>query len=182
MRILRTGLAALLVIAAGALESAAHAQDLPLSAFFGRWVGGGVAENPGSLFFEETARDLDVLIGPTDGGFQVIWSTVLRKGGDPANPDIERKTTELTFRATDRANVFAAVPENSPYSESGLSWARLEGDTLTTYTIRVLEDGSYSMASYARTVGVGGMDLAFKSIRDGETVRTVKAKLVKHSE
>ena len=66
----------------------AAAADLPLDAFYGRYQGSGIAENRDSLYFGVTVRDLDVLIGAEGSGFFVEWTSVIRSGGDPANPDV----------------------------------------------------------------------------------------------
>ena len=64
------------------------AGNIQIDAFYGRWKGTGMAETPGSVYFSMTARDLDVLIAPKGEGFTVSWTTVLRQGGDPDNPDV----------------------------------------------------------------------------------------------
>jgi hypothetical protein len=43
----------------------------------------------------------------------------------------------------------------------------------------ISSQGNYDMQSYARTLSGAGMDLVFTRIRDGEPVRSAKAKLVK---
>jgi hypothetical protein len=94
MRI-RMALAALALLALPA--SMAQAQDLPLKAFFGHYQGNGIAESSDSLYFGVTMRDMDVVIEPSAQGFFVTWTTVIRQGGDPNNPDIRRKGTEIEF-------------------------------------------------------------------------------------
>ena len=56
----------------------AQAADLNIKAFFGKFQGGGVAENDDSLYFGVTARDFDVDIQPADTGFSVSWTSVIR--------------------------------------------------------------------------------------------------------
>ncbi len=170
-----------LAVLATAWATAALAQDLPIQAFYGRYSGGGVAESPDSLFFDVTARDLDVLIEAAGSGFRVEWTTVLRKGGDPNNPENVKKTTEITFQPTNQPNVFIERSAGDQFAGTPISWARIENQTLSTYTFIIEEDGVYSLASYSRTVSAGGMDLLFQSIRDGQPVRSVKAKLVKQA-
>ena len=41
------------------------AEDLRTAAFFGQWIGSGIAHSQDSLYFGVTVRDLDVRIGPT---------------------------------------------------------------------------------------------------------------------
>ncbi|MCP4330924.1 MAG: hypothetical protein GY791_21255 [Alphaproteobacteria bacterium] len=177
MRILATAI--ILAASLTAWTTGAGAQNLSIKAFYGHYSGGGVAESPDSLFFDVTARDLDVVIEPASSGFRVAWTTVLRKGGDPNNPEIVKRTTEISFQPTDKPNIFVEKRSVTPFDGTPLSWARIEGQTLSTYTFVIEDDGVYSLASYARTVSAGGMDLVFTSIRDGQPVRSVKAKLIK---
>ncbi len=46
----------------------------------------------------------------------------------------------------------------------------------------IRDDGGYEVQSYARTLTAQGMDLVYGRVRDGDTVRTVKGKLVKYAE
>jgi len=170
-------LAALVVFLA--VTGSAAAQNVSIKAFYGHYSGGGVAESPDSLFFDVTARDLDVVIAPAPGGVRIAWTTVLREGGDPNRPKVIKKSTEITFKATDRPDLFIENRSANPYDGTPLSWARIKDRTLTTYTFVIEENGVYGLSTYARTVSGGGMDLLFTSVHDGQPIRSVKAKLVK---
>lgn len=174
---------AIIVIAAYVAPAAVAQtqQTLPIAAFYGHYAGGGVAEDPDSLFFEATARDFDVAIGPAGNGFHINWTTILRKGGDPENPKIVKRSSELTFVPTDKPDVFMAEPNGNAALGEPVSWARLSGHTLTTYTFEIDENGIYHLSSYARSLDGGGMILEFKSLRDGHPVRVVTGRLVKQS-
>ena len=63
---------------------AAQAQDLTPAHFFGTFQGSGFAEDNDSIYFGTTVRDLDVIIAPSGGGFNVTWTTIIRGGGDPS--------------------------------------------------------------------------------------------------
>src|SRR3546814_3742207 len=82
---------------------AGAADPLPTDAFYGHYQGAGVAENADSLYFGVTVRDIDVRIGPREGGFFVEWTSVIRAGGDPDKPEVRRRTATLAF-----------VPGNAP--------------------------------------------------------------------
>ena len=92
----------------------ATAQDLPLAAFFGTFKGGGVAENSDSIYFGVTVRDFDVSIQPAENGFRVDWATIIRRGGDPNNPQIKRKSQSATFQLTDKPGVYRAMDLADP--------------------------------------------------------------------
>ena len=93
------------------------APDLPVSAFFGKFNGGGVAQNRDSIYFAVTARDFDITIGPAPGGgFRVDWTSVIRRGGTPERPDIRRKTSTRTLAPTGVAGAFRGTMSGDPLS------------------------------------------------------------------
>lgn len=158
----------------------AHAQrTLTPAAFYGVWTGSGIAENRDSIYFAVTQRDLDVTIKPADNGFSVSWTTVIRKGGDPARPNVRQRATTLTFRPSPHGHVWRAVESGDPLMGQTLAWARIDHQTLTIYQMTVLANGAYEIEQYDRTLTGTGMDLKFALRRDREPVRTVNAKLVK---
>ena len=124
-------------------------------------------------------RDLGVRVSPTADGFNVAWTTVLRQGGDPDNPNVRRRSSALDFVPTAKPGVFHATQSGEPLAGGTFTWARIKHSTLTVYLLNIDDDGIYDMLSYARTLTGGGMDLTFTRIRDGEPQRTVNAKLVK---
>ena len=63
--------------------------------------------------------------------------------------------------------------------EQGMSWATIQGDTLSIREMAVLDDGSYSVQTYHRSLTKEGMFLHFISDRDGQSIRTVTARLIK---
>jgi hypothetical protein len=172
---------AVLCVVCGASLSPAAAQDLPLGAFFGSFKGGGVAENRDSIYFGVTVRDFDVTIKPEGQGFKVDWATIIRRGGDPNNPKVKRKTQSATFLATDKPGVYRATDLADPLQGGKYAWARIEKQTLYVYALLIGDDGRYDMQIYERTIKPSGMDFIFHRVRDGEPVRTVKGKLIKYA-
>ncbi|MHA1566739.1 MAG: hypothetical protein ACTSX7_15620 [Alphaproteobacteria bacterium] len=157
----------------------ATAQDMPIDAFYGQFQGSGIAQNEDSLYFGVTVRDVDVKIGALDQGFYVEWTSVIRSGGDPNNPDIRRRTARVDFAPGDRPGVFPAQNSGNLLAGEPVIWARLADQTLTIHVIAMAEDGGYQVQTYDRTLTGNGMELKFISIRDGEAVRQVTARLVK---
>jgi hypothetical protein len=170
-----------MVLVLMAAVSGAAAQDLPISAFYGHFVGRGTASGLTSGFFDTSPRDLDVTISAAGSGVQVAWTTYVRKGDDPKSQVVIKRSTSITFQATSRPNVFIEKRGSDPFDGNPLSWARVEGRTLTTYTFVVDEDGLFGLSTYARTLDRQGrvMDLLFESLRGGEKVRSASAKLVR---
>ncbi len=123
-------------------------------------------------------RDLDVKIGPEGDGFYVEWSSVIRSGGDPRNPDVRRRTQRMSFKASARANVFDAVGQQDPRGD-GLAWASFAGQTMSIHVMRITDAGGYVVQTYDRTLEGTGMRLKFVNVADGEPQREVDARLVK---
>jgi hypothetical protein len=165
----------LLLIAPGRINAA----DLPVSAFFGTYSGGGVAENEDSIYFAVTARDMDVVIRPAGAGFNVTWTSVIRRGGDPSNPKIKRKSTTRVFAPSQRPGIYRATASADPISGKEMCWARVKGQSLIVYQMVIGVDGAYQLQRYVRTLSGLGMQLTFTRIKDGDRVRTVKGRMVK---
>lgn len=166
---------ALVVLAAA---PSALAQTLPIDAFYGHFQGSGIAENEDSLYFGVTVRDLDVRIGPEADGFFVEWTSVIRGGGDPNNPDVRKRSARVAFSPSDRPNVFTSKTATNAM-EGGLIWARILDQTLTVNVMLVSDNGSYTVQTYNRTLSGTGMTLNFVNTADGEPLRQVEARLVK---
>jgi len=156
----------------------ANAQTLPIDGFYGHFQGSGIAENEDSLYFGVTVRDLDVRIGPEADGFYVAWTSVIRGGGDPNNPDMRKRSQRIAFSPSDRANVFISKSATNPMN-GGLIWARILDQTLTVNVMRIGKNGSYTVQTYNRTIDGTGMALNFINTTDGEPQRQVEARLVK---
>ena len=172
-------LLAVFVYVFAALPAAAQ-QALTPTAFYGTWTGSGVAENRDSTYFAVTQRDLDVVIKPADnGGFTVTWTTVIRSGGNPSQPNVRQRTQTRTFQPAPEGRWWRAIESGDPFAGHSLIWARLARQTLTVYQMSVLPNGTFEIEEYERTLTGTGMDLKFTLRRDREPVRTVNAKLVK---
>jgi len=166
---------ALLVLAA---STGAYAQTLAINGFYGHFQGSGIAENEDSLYFGVTVRDLDVRIGPEADGFYVEWTSVIRGGGDPNNPDVRKRSQRIAFSPSEQPNVFTSKSATNPMS-GGLVWARILDQTLTVNVMSISKNGSYTVQTYNRTISGTGMTLKFINTTDGEPQRQVEARLVK---
>jgi len=160
----------------------AAAENLPISAFYGKFSGGGIAHNADSEYFAITARDFDVAIEPEDGGVRVNWTSVIRRGGDPLKPTIRRKTSTKLLRPTPAPNVFHCANSGDPLKDEELCWARVDGNTLSVFLMTVSREGIYELQQYDRTLSGTGMTLLFRSWRDGDRLRSVSGRLVKNAQ
>ena len=158
---------------------ASFAADLPIATFFGKFSGGGIAQNADSIFFALTTRDFDVDIRPSGNGFTVDWTSVIRGGGDPEKPDVRRKKSSKTFRPTGNPSVFHSTDSGDPLAGKELCWARIENNTLSIFVMAVDKNGVYELQQYDRTLSGSGMKLLFRSWRDGDRLRSVSGQLIK---
>lgn len=156
------------------------AKNLSINAFFGEFRGIGVSKNRDSIYFGSTVRDFGVLIRPSGAGFSIEWTTVIRRGGNPNRPKTKQKRQKFIFQPTNQPGVFR-LPNSPDYmSSQPLAWARVNRNTLNVYLLSISSEGIYSMQKYARTLTPMGMDFIFTRLRDGEPIRSIKGKLVKH--
>ena len=132
---------ALLVVAA---STGVYGQTLPINGFYGHFQGSGIAENEDSLYFGVTVRDLDVRIGPEADGFHVEWTSVIRGGGDPNNPDVRKRSQRIAFSPSDRPSVFTRKSATNPMNGS-LVWARILDQTLTVNVMSISKNGSWML-------------------------------------
>lgn len=167
-------LGAVLVAPAGA-----SAKDLTIEAFYGKFSGGGVAENADSIYFAVTSRDFDVEIQPQGRGFKIDWTSIIRRGGDPRNPKVKRRQSTKTLLPTDAPGVFHGSESGDPLKGKELCWARIRGNTLSVFLMTVGKNGSSELQQYDRTLSGTGMKLMFQSWRDGDRLRAVSGRLIK---
>lgn len=159
--------------------TAGQADDLSIEAFYGHYQGSGVAENSDSLYFGVTVRDLDVKIAPEAPGFSVEWTSVIRGGGDPDNPDVRKRTQSMSFLPSQTPGIYNTVGATDPRSPEGLGWAAIRDRTLSIHVMRITASGGYVIQTYDRTLDGTGMKLKFVNVADGEPIRQVDARLVK---
>lgn len=158
---------------------AVAAKNLTIDAFFGKFSGGGVAQNADSIYFSITARDFDVDIRPQGSGFRIDWTSVIRRGGDPAKPKVRRRQSTKTLLPTGAPGVFHCSESGDPLKGKELCWARIDGNTLTVFLMTISRNGVYELQQYDRTLSGSGMKLLFRSWRDGDRLRSVSGRLVK---
>jgi hypothetical protein len=156
------------------------AESVPISAFFGTFQGQALGQPSDEL----AVRDLDVQIAAAGNGFRLTWTTTTRDAA--GNP--KRKAHTIDFQATRRPDIFASQMRatkfgerspNDPMQGEPFVWARIVDKTLTVYALHIIDDGSYEMQVYDRTLIDGGLALKFSRLREGDKMRTVTATLKK---
>lgn len=167
--------AVLMLVAMLGLGSVAAADDaLGPQAFYGRYKGTAVTQDPNAATYGFEDRDLDVEIGPAENGFFVAWTTVIRplNGKEPT-----RSSTRVTFEQSPRPGIYGG--HWAPDSAKGIAWAAIVGKVLRIRLLEILDDGTYEVQSYDRALDQHGLSLLFKSDRDGSTIKMVSAMLEK---
>jgi hypothetical protein len=72
-----------------------------------------------------------------------------------------------------RRNVFGHDVQLDPMKGEPFVWARIEGDTLSVYSLFVTETGGYEIQQFDRTLADGGLSLDFQVVINGKIQRTV---------
>ncbi len=171
-----------LILLCGAVPGARAGETLSIEAFYGNFQGSGIARSDASDYFGLTLRDFDVTVRPEGGGISIAWTTVLRQGGDPNNPDVRRKSNSVNFVPSDIPGVFRALGSGDALAGQPVAWAYVHGYTLTMHSLVVLDSGDYVMQTYNRTLSDMGMALEFISVQNGETMRRVEGRLTKRAD
>jgi hypothetical protein len=152
-----------------------------ISRFVGVYVGSAeVVEADGTT----RKRDMSVSIEETRTGFRVKWTSVTHKGDGRS----KEKSYEVNFRPSERPGIFAAAMTQSvfghavpldPMKGEPYVWGRIEGDTLTVFSLFVDDTGGYEMQQFDRTLAPGGLKLEFSNLRNGKAQKTVSSFLRK---
>ncbi len=175
--------AALVFILWGAaMLGAQAAEQLSIEAFYGNFKGSGIARSDASDYFGLTLRDIDVTVRPEGAGISIAWTTVLRQGGDPDNPNVRRKSNSVNFVPSELSSVYRAIDSGDALARQPVAWAYVNGYTLTMHSLVVLDGGDYVMQTYNRTLSDMGMALEFISVQNGQTVRRVEGRLTKQTD
>lgn len=153
---------------------AAQADDI--SRFVGTYTGSAFVQTGDGT---EAPRDMSVWITQTKDGFEVKWSSTTYRSDGRA----KEKTYEIEFVPSDRGGVFAAAMKRNVFGHSvqldpmkgePYVWARIEGDTLTVFSLYVAQDGGYELQQFDRTLVENGLDLHFRRLNHGKTQREVR--------
>ncbi len=175
----------LMMIAGLALGTTASlADDATIGQFSGGWRGAEVNASGGLAL---TPQDLDIRIRPDNDGFRIDWTGFARRD----DGQLTREKVEASFSPTDRPGVFAFSPggksllgrlfadpaTGNPLKGETLLWARLEGKTLTIYSLAVNSRGGFDLDRYARTLTEDGMTVRYTRRIENEHVLTIEGRL-----
>jgi len=161
--------------------SSLQAQAADIAAFEGDYVGSAnVVDDDGT----ETPRDMSVSIHGLKDGFNVSWTTTTYK----ADGRVKAQKFSIDFKQSDRSDVYSAAMKRNvfghevpldPMQGEPFVWGRIEGDTLTVFSLFIDETGDYELQQFDRTLAEGGLDLSFSRFRNGVKSRSVETFLKK---
>jgi len=169
----------ILLVATLGLGSVAKADDQASTpdTFYGRFQGSGFTHDPNAALFGLGARDLDVEIGPAEGGgFFVSWTTVMQSPGDKGS---KTKSSKVVFVPSGRPGIYTGRPEGTTAATDGMSWASIGDRAMTVRLLHILDDGTYEVQTYQRSLTDDGMFVFFRSDLDGAVMKVVTAQLHK---
>ena len=176
-QIIFVALAAMVWLGALPLQAAAANID----AFYGDYIGSAnVVDADGT----ETPRDMSVSIHKTKGGFNVSWTTTTYKldgrvKDEKFSVDFQASVRPDVYSAAMKRNVFGHEVPLDPMKGEPFVWGRIDGDTLTVFSLFIDENGGYELQQYDRTLAQGGLDLSFSRFRNGIKSRSVETFLTK---
>ena len=131
-----------------------------------------------------TPRDMSVSIHPIRGGFNISWTTTTYKADGRTKEgkySVDFQTTGRpdVYSAAMRRNVFGHEVPLDPMMGEPFVWGRIEGQTLTVFSLFIGETGDYELQQFDRTLAEGGLDLSFSRFRNGVKSRSVETFLKK---
>ncbi|TDJ72704.1 MAG: hypothetical protein E2O38_03795 [Proteobacteria bacterium] len=161
------------------IHPVAHA-GAPFERFFGSYRGESTSIPEG----EVSKRTMSVAIKPAKKGFVVEWEAEISKTDGRS----KQKGLSITFIPTNRKNIYKSAMRRDLFGHAGpmnllkgdpFIWARIAGDTLTVYVIRVTESGGQDLRIYKRWLTPQGMESEFVRFYDSEPIRRIGGVLKK---
>ena len=156
-------------------------QAADITPFVGDYVGSAnLVEQDGT----ETPRDMSVSVEEIKNGFNVSWTTTTYRG----DGRIKEQSFSIDFYPTERPDVFSAAMRRNvfghevpldPMQGEPFVWGRIDGDTLTVFSLFIGETGDYELQQFDRTLAEGGLNLSFSRFRNGVKSRSVDTFLEK---
>ncbi len=174
-------IASALAVCALLLIGTGSSQAADITPFVGDYTGSAeVVDADGTA----TPRDMSVSIHETRQGFNVSWSTTTYKADgrikdEKYSVDFQPSARSHVFSAAMKRNVFGHEVPLDPMAGEPFVWGRIEGDTLTVFSLFIDEHGGYELQQFDRTLAEGGLNLSFSRFRNGEKSRSVETFLKK---
>lgn len=177
LRVIMPVLAMTSALLIGAVSALAN----EITPFVGNYTGSATVVDADGA---QTPRDMSVSIHETKNGFNVSWTTTTYKGDgrvkdEKYSVDFQPTARPDVFSAAMKRNVFGHEVPLDPMKGEPFVWGRIEGQTLTVFSLFIDQLGGYELQQFDRTLADGGLDLAFSRFRDGVKSRSVETFLEK---
>lgn len=129
-------------------------------------------------------RDMRTEIEETSKGFIVNWTSVSYR----ANGGTKEKSYTIEFSPSMRDNIYKSEMKKNlfgkatpldPLQGEPFVWARIEGETLSVFSLFINEIGEYEVQEFHRTLVPAGLDLVFRRVHDGKLSKEIRTVLVR---
>lgn len=129
-------------------------------------------------------RDMSTTIEATKTGFVLSWTSVSYKDDGRT----KAKTYTIEFIPSYRDNIYSSAMKKDlfgkatpldPLRGEPFVWARLEGDTLSVFSLFINVVGEYEMQEFHRTLVDAGLDLVFRRVHNGAVEKEIRTVLVR---
>jgi hypothetical protein len=129
-------------------------------------------------------RDMSTVISATKKGFVLSWTSVSYKQDGSS----KSKTYTIDFIPSARTNIYKSAMQTNLFGKAvpldpllgdPFVWARLEGDTLSVYSLFINSVGEYEMQEFHRTLIDEGLDLVFLRVHNGAPEKEIRAVLMR---
>ena len=133
---------------------------------------------------ETQHRDMSAEIEATKNGFVLSWTSVSYKNDGRT----KSKTYTIEFIPSARDNIYkSAMKKNlfgndeplDPLRGEPFVWARLEGETLSVFSLFINAVGEYEVQEFHRTLVEAGLDLMFRRVHNGVAEKEIRTFLVR---
>ncbi|WP_372993912.1 hypothetical protein [Sulfitobacter sp.] len=149
---------------------------------FDRFEGTYTGEAEFTFEGQTQRRDMSTTIKATKTGFTLVWTSVSYKDDGRS----KAKTYQISFVPSARENIYTSAMKTNvfgkevpldPLKGEPFVWAKLEGDTLSVFSLYIDETGDYEIQEFHRTLVAEGLDLKFHLFKKGAPQKEIRTLL-----
>jgi hypothetical protein len=173
---------------AGGWAAGAGAEEVGISAFFGKWQGVEIAAEGAQKSLGLAPADLDIVISQQGDGFRLEGLSIGRRA--PDSLELTRRSMGANFAPTEVPGVYAFDPGGSlftslfadpatgnPLDGDTLLWARLEEGTLHLYSLSINPVGGFDLEHGRGTLEGDVISIDFVGYMEDAQVFTIEGRL-----
>ena len=149
---------------------------------FDRFEGTYTGEAEFTFEGQTQRRDMSTTIRATKAGFTLVWTSVTYKDDGRS----KAKTYQISFVPSARENIYTSAMKTNvfgkevpldPLKGEPFVWAKLEGDTLSVFSLYIDETGDYEIQEFHRTLVEQGLALKFRLFNQGAPQKEIQTLL-----